>query len=83
MTQIWPDGVPVDVETIDQTPVAFRWQRKRQQVQTIVEQWIIHDEWWRDEIWRHYYQIETASALLCVLYRDLLADAWFLERIYD
>ncbi len=83
MTQIWPEGAPVDVETADGLPIAFRWQQ-RQRVQTIVEQWIVHDEWWRDEIWRHYYQIETASALLCVLYRDLLTGAWFLERIdYD
>ena len=83
MTQIWPEGVPIDVETTDEEPAAFRWQQQRQQVQAIAEQWIVHDEWWRDEIWRHYYQIETAGALLCVVYRDLLTGAWFLERIYD
>lgn len=51
----------------------------------VTEQWIIHDEWWRagQVIWRHYFQVETADGLLCVLYRDLVNDTWHLERVYD
>ncbi len=83
MTQLWPEGVPIEVEsTADGLPLAFHWQR-RHEVQTIVEQWVIHDEWWREEVWRHYFQVETADALLCVLYHDLLVDGWRLERVYD
>ncbi|MEZ4767206.1 MAG: hypothetical protein R2844_02125 [Caldilineales bacterium] len=83
MTQIWPEGMPIDVETAGEDPAAFRWQGGRQRVRSINEQWVVHDEWWRDEIWRRYLQIETADALLCVIYHDLLTDAWFLERLYD
>lgn len=83
MTQLWPEGVPIDVEAGDGKPQAFRWRQRRRSVQTIVEQWVIHDEWWRDEIWRHYFQVETGDGLLCVLYRDLLTGGWLLERVYD
>jgi hypothetical protein len=83
MTQFWAEGVPIAVEANDNAPVAFCWQQRWRRVQTVVEQWVIHDEWWRDEVWRRYFQIETGDALLCVLYHDLLTDAWFLERIYD
>jgi hypothetical protein len=84
MTQLWPEGIPIEVEAEDDgQPRAFRWQQQWRRVRAIVEQWVIHDEWWRDEIWRHYFQVETGDALLCVLYHDLLADAWLLERVYD
>jgi len=92
MTQLWPEGVPIAVETAGEELVAFRWQQHRHRVQTVVERWVVHDEWWRDEIWRAYVQIETVDGLLCVIYQDLLAlspaaeqsgGAWFLERIYD
>lgn len=83
MTQLWAEGVPIDVEAQEEAPVAFRWQKQRCRVRAIVEQWIVHDEWWREEVWRHYFQVETGDALLCVLYHDLLAGGWRLERVYD
>lgn len=92
MTQIWPEGMPIDVETDGEALTAFRWQRRLHRVQAVVARWVIHDEWWRDEIWRAYAQIETVDGLLCVVYQDLLTrspgaeqggDAWFLERVYD
>jgi hypothetical protein len=83
MTQLWPEGVPIEVKAADGLPLAFHWQGQRRSVRAIVEQWVIHDDWWRDEVWRHYFQVETADALLCVLYHDLLADGWLLERVYD
>ncbi|HNS03921.1 MAG TPA: hypothetical protein PKM78_16255 [Anaerolineae bacterium] len=82
MTQLWPEGVPIEVEAVDGLPRAFRWQR-RHSVHAIVEQWMVRDEWWREEIWRHYFQVETDAALLCVLYHDLLTGDWRLERVYD
>lgn len=83
MTQLWPEGVPIDVEASDGQPRAFRWRQRRRSVQAVVEQWVIHDEWWRAEIWRHYFQVETGDGLLCVLYCDLLTGGWLLERVYD
>lgn len=83
MTQLWPEGLPIEVEARDGQPQALSWQGRWRPVQAVVEQWVIHDDWWRDEIWRHYFQVETGDGLLCVLYHDLLTDAWFLERVYD
>ncbi len=90
MTQLWPEGLPIVVEAVDGQPVALHWRERRHAVRAIVDQWIIHDEWWRatdsehpGEIWRHYFQVQTANGLLCVVYRDLLRNAWRLERAYD
>jgi hypothetical protein len=86
VTQLWPEGVPIKVKASDGLPQAIHWQGRWHAVRAVVEQWVVHDEWWRDAIWRHYFQVEISyadSALLCVLYHDLLADAWSMERIYD
>ena len=52
-------------------------------VRAVTDHWLIHDGWWLDEIWRHYFEVETADGLLCVVYCDLLCDRWYLERVYD
>jgi len=84
MTQLWPEGLPIQAREETGRPSSFRWQHSRRLVHAVVDQWIIHDEWWRqDEIWRHYFQLETAEGLLCVLYRNLLDGTWYLERVYD
>ena len=83
MTQLWPEGAPIRVRTADDTPRAFSWAGRRWQVRAVVDQWVVHDNWWRDEIWRHYFQVETVDGALCVLFRDVLDDAWCLERVYD
>ena len=83
MTQLWPEGAPIDVETSGDRPRVLRWLGRRWQVHSVTDQWIIHDDWWRDEIWRHYFQLQTVEGLLCVVYRDMLHDVWRLERAYD
>jgi hypothetical protein len=89
MTQLWPEGVPIAVEVGGERPGVVHWQGRRA-VRAVVDQWIIHDEWWRNsrgdrqgEIWRHYFQLQTVDGLLCVIYRDLLRNTWHLERVYD
>ena len=83
MTQLWPEGVPIRVGMSGDSPQTFHWQGQRWLVRAVVDQWVIHDDWWQDEIWRHYFQVETAHGVLCVLFRDLIGDAWYLERVYD
>lgn len=90
MTQLWPEGLPIVVEVADDRPNALYLQGRRHVVRAVVDQWIIHDDWWRaaeaehpGEVWRHYFQVQTADGLLCVVYRDLLRNAWRLERAYD
>ena len=85
MTRLWPEGLPIDVQDIDGQPASFHWERQRHAVRGVVDRWAIHDEWWREgqEVWRRYYQVQTADGLLCVLYRDEVAGTWYLERVYD
>ena len=45
--------------------------------------WRVHLDWWRVEIWREYFQVEAHTGFTCVIYRDLLTDEWYLERVYD
>ena len=52
-------------------------------MRAVTNQWLIHDDWWLEEIWRHYFEVQTADGLLCVVYCDLLCDRWYLERVYD
>lgn len=83
MTRLWPEGAPIGVDAPDDAPRAFRWQGRRWPVRAVVDQWVIHDDWWQEEVWRRYFQLLTDDGLLCVVYCDLTTDAWFLERIYD
>ena len=52
-------------------------------MRAVTNQWLIDDDWWLNEIWRHYFEVQTADGLLCVVYCDLLCDRWYLERVYD
>ena len=83
MTQLWPEGLPIEVDAVDGWPATMRWQHQRRAVRAVTDHWLIHDSWWQDEVWRHYFQVESADGLLCVVYCDLLCDRWYLERMYD
>ena len=67
------------------TPSGFVWQHVPHHILSICNRWRIHTRWWEPEeaVWREYLKVETASGLLCLLYRDLANGGWFLARIYD
>ncbi len=83
MTPFWPDGKAVPVLVGGDAPIAFRWNRRRHRVEHVSGRWRIHTLWWADEVWRDYWEVVTDTGLLCVLFHDLLADGWFLERVYE
>ena len=66
-------GEPVDI---------YRGGR-REQVVSVGKRWRVKENWWRQEISREYFQIETASGLVGEIYRDMLSGLWYLQRIYD
>lgn len=86
MTHLWRDGLPVTV-TLDthNLPTHLTWLERRVRVQRIVQSWLVDLDWWRPEgrIHRHYVALITADNRFCVLYHDLLTDAWRLVRLYD
>ena len=83
MTPFWRDGKPIEVEAAGESPLLFRWKRKRHRVRDVSARWRVHTEWWAEEVWRDYWEVTTDTGLLCVLYKDLLNERWFLERVYE
>ena len=84
MTRLYPAGVPLTV-TIDKAgrPRRFVLQGRPHHIQQIRQRWQVDTEWWQERIWRAYFAVTTAEGLLCVLYYDLAADAWYLSKLYD
>jgi protein ImuB len=46
--------------------------------------WKLRSGWWSDApLERDYYDAELSTGALVRLYRDILADAWFVDGVYD
>lgn len=86
MTRLWPHGeeiaVLVDAEG---QPTAFDWQGRRHRLQRIHQRWQVDSDWWSEagRIWRSYLAVTTENGLFCVLYYDMTAKGWYLEKLYD
>ena len=84
MTRLWPDGIPVNVEHgTDGTPVSFIWDGKTHRVTEVPNQWWVDADWWSGRKWRAYYKLTTDTGMLVEVYRNLLTEKWFLQRLYD
>lgn len=64
-------------------PLRFTWQGQTHPVDTITRQWRVHADWWRTAAWRAYYKLTTTSGLLVIIYHELPAGDWFLQRLFD
>ncbi len=64
-------------------PFSFSYGKKTERVNRIGRRWRISKDWWRKEVSREYFQVETARGLICEIYRDLLTRSWYLQRICD
>ncbi len=84
MNPFWIPGQPIEIRRSGESPQAFRWEKRWHRVQDVSAHWRVHTLWWtEDEVCRDYWEVTTDSGLLSVLYRDMLSDAWHLERIYE
>ncbi len=84
MTRLWPNGEPVEVQYASpDNPQALTWRGKTHPIQGIAERWRVDVDWWRAHIWREYFKLYTRTGLLVVVYRDLLDERWYLQRLYD
>ena len=84
MTPFWPDGKQLDVQALGESPISFRWNRRRHRVQDVSARWRIHTGWWTErDVWRDYWEVTTDTGLLCILFRDELNEGWFLERVLE
>jgi hypothetical protein len=84
MTLLWLQGMPIEVYSDTQArPRVFIWGGMRHQVHGISNHWRLDQEWWGERIWRHYYKLITDTGLLVIIYRDLISQHWYFERLYD
>lgn len=84
MTRLFRQPRQIAVKTNDQgEPVTIYRNGRREQVVSADKRWRVKDNWWRQEVSREYFQIETASGLVGEIYHDLLSGLWYLHRIYD
>ena len=71
------------VSDTDGTPCSFEWQGRPHPITGISKRWRVDNWWWRVRVWREYFKLETGTGLLVIIYRDLLTDQWYLQRLYD
>jgi hypothetical protein len=84
MTRLWPDGQMIEVEAdASGIPQQFIWWGSSHRVETVAGRWRVDEDWWRVRIWREYFKVATTSGLLVVLFHDLEAGGWCLQRLYD
>jgi hypothetical protein len=66
--EVGPDG-PV--------PRWVVWRGQRRRVAAIDEEWRVDDEWWRDEISRHYFVVRLDDERRLTLFLDRLGGTWW------
>lgn len=84
MTHFWADGKALTV-LCDETdrPSALMWEDTQYRVLRVADRWRVDDEWWAERVWREYYRLTTEVGMLVLVYRDLLTDDWYLQRVYN
>jgi hypothetical protein len=84
MSRLFQQAVKLEVKESDQhEPIAFMYKGRIEKINNLVKRWRITQGWWKRAIEREYFQIETQTGAICELYRDLLTEVWYLQRIYD
>lgn len=84
MTRLWAKGQPITAASdADGTPHSFEWQGRTHHVTGISKRWRVDTGWWRLRVWREYFKLETDTGLLVIIYRNLLTDDWYFQRLYD
>jgi hypothetical protein len=60
-------GVPLAVET--------------REVDSVREEWVVEDRWWTGRpLRRRYFELVLTDGRNIVVFRDLVAGGWFLQR---
>jgi hypothetical protein len=81
MTRLLRAHPRIDPELRDGEIVAIRWGDRREVVE-VCNRWRVEEAWWREPIARDYFKV-VGSRWLALVYHDLVAGTWHLERLYD
>lgn len=72
---------PVRIETRDDVPITLIENGTRHRITQIQDTWIIQDEWWRQELFRQYYELLLDNDTRRTVFHDRIADRWY-EQAY-
>jgi hypothetical protein len=51
------------------------------EVDSVREEWVVEDRWWTGQpLRRRYFELVLANGRNVVVFRDLVAGAWFSQR---
>jgi hypothetical protein len=82
MTRLLREHPEIGVELDDAGRlVAITWNGQREPVE-VCNRWRVAESWWREPIERDYCKV-VSRRWLALVYHDLVAGTWHLERLYD
>jgi len=61
-------------------PAAITRNGQQCRVAAIQNAWRIDDEWWREEVSRHYFQVELQNGPVITVFRDVVTGKWYEQR---
>lgn len=72
-----PRGARVVADPADGRPLAV----DSRTVEAVRESWLVEDRWWNGApVRRRYWEVVTACGRNLVLFHDLRAGGWFVQR---
>jgi protein ImuB len=87
---------PIEVQAVRRNgfPDRFRWRGRVERVRQVQATWQLAEGWWRGDgqagqhaqdaaTRRRYYRLVTHAGLWCDIYHDLIAERWYLDRVFD
>jgi hypothetical protein len=86
MSRLFVPGLPIEIVAANRiTPQRFTWEHRLHPIERIEDYWLADFGWWRKEsyIARDYFLLTTKTGLLVEIYRSLISDLWYLQRLHD
>jgi len=84
MSPLWPDGLPLTVETnAHGKPLRLRVDGDWLDIDLICNRWRASGEWREGETERECIKLATTSGALRLIAQDIADEQWYLIRVYD
>ena len=71
---------PCRVITTRDIPTAIREGARTVAVLRVQDRWQVNDEWWRDPIDRHYFEMVMEDGRIRTVFHDRDANLWYEQR---
>ena len=71
---------PCQVTTERGVPTEIIEGSRHYPVERVQDRWQLNDEWWRNVIDRHYFELVMADGRIRTVYHDRQQNTWFEQR---